>query len=56
MDRFNTDEKYLAVLAYITGKEFYRDMAQRVRTYHKSVMKWVSLYQKHGMEGRLRPT
>lgn len=54
MGRFSSDEKYLAVQAYLTGRESYRDIAQRIETHHKSVMKWVSLYQKHGMEGLIR--
>ena len=54
MGRFVTEEKFLAVQAYLTGKESYRDIAQRIGTHHKSVVKWVSLYQLHGMEGLIR--
>jgi transposase len=54
MGKFSSDEKYLAVQAYLTGKESYRGIAERIGIDHKSVMKWVALYQAHGIEGLVR--
>jgi transposase len=54
MGKFSSDEKYLAVQAYLTGKESFRGIAEGIGIDHKSVMKWVSLYQAHGIEGLVR--
>lgn len=45
------EEKYLAVQAFLNGKESYRQIGTRIGVDHKSVAKWVSLYQAHNMDG-----
>lgn len=47
-------KKYHAVQAYLSGKESYREIGTRIGVGHKSVVKWVSLYQTHNMEGLVR--
>jgi transposase-like protein len=51
MGKFSYEDKLQAVNDYLEGKESYRDIGNRIGTDHKSIVKWVALYNAHGPEG-----
>ncbi|TQR05962.1 IS3 family transposase [Psychrobacillus soli] len=48
--RFSLEEKYQAVLLYLSGRYSYREVAKQTNVDTKSVIMWVALYQRHGKE------
>jgi transposase len=57
MGKFTFEDKLKAVQYYLEGKESYRNIGKRMGTDHKSIVKWVALYQAHGADGlKLRYT
>jgi transposase len=48
--RFSLEEKYQAVLHYLSGRYSYREVATQTNVDTKSVIMWVALYQTHGKE------
>lgn len=50
MKRFTFEEKRDAVHLYLTNRYSFRGIAELIGVDHKSVMKWVKLYQYHGEE------
>ncbi|WP_144561756.1 helix-turn-helix domain-containing protein, partial [Bacillus mycoides] len=51
MAKFSLEVKLEAIQDYLEGKESYRSIGNRIGTHHKSIMKWVGLYKKYGIEG-----
>ncbi|PLR82298.1 IS3 family transposase [Bacillus canaveralius] len=51
MGKFSFEDKLKAVQDYLEGKESYRDIGNRIGTDHKSIVKWVALYNAHGPDG-----
>ncbi|WP_429822206.1 transposase [Domibacillus aminovorans] len=51
MSKFSEEDKLLAVHSYLEGQESYRSIGKRMGIDHKSVVKWVALYQAQGEEG-----
>ncbi|MFJ7936734.1 helix-turn-helix domain-containing protein [Sporosarcina sp. NPDC096371] len=51
MGKFSFEDKLNAVFDYLEGKKFYRDIGKRIGTDHKSIVKWVALYEIHGSAG-----
>lgn len=52
--RFSAEEKYQAVLLYLSDRFSYHEVADQTNVDRKSVMKWVALYQTHGIDA-LKP-
>ena len=48
LKRFTFEDKREAVHLYLTNRYFFRGIAEMIGVDHKSVMKWVKLYQYHG--------
>ena len=48
--RFSAEEKYQAVLLYLSDRYSYHEVANQTNVDKKSVMKWVALYQTHGKD------
>lgn len=48
--RFSVEEKFQAVLLYLSGRYSYREVANQTNVDTKSVTVWVALYQTHGKE------
>lgn len=48
--QFSAEEKYQAVLLYLSGRYSYREVAAQTNVDKKSVILWVGLYQTHGKE------
>jgi transposase len=51
MTRFTSNEKYEAVLLYKSGKYSYADISKKIGVAKSSIVKWVTLYEAHGLEG-----
>lgn len=51
MGKFSFDDKLSAVKTYLEGKESFRDIGKSIGTDHKSIIKWVALYQTQGTDG-----
>ncbi len=51
MAKFSLEVKLEAIQDYLEGEESYRAIGNRIGTHHKSIMKWVGLYKKYGIEG-----
>ncbi|MEH7013872.1 IS3 family transposase [Neobacillus niacini] len=48
MAKFTFDDKLWAVKEYEKGSLSYRDIGKQLGTHHKTIQKWVTLYQAHG--------
>ena len=54
MAKFTSEEKLQAALRYIKGTESSTEIAESIGTNHAAILKWVKLYEYHGVEAFIK--
>ena len=54
MSKFTFEEKLCAVQSYLNGEGGYKTIAQQIGTVQSTIIKWVMLFEHHGIDGLMK--